>query len=141
VNNIVPTNGNLEEIKIINHPTLTYRLQSNKNRITKKIDSLEAMEQFVYKVLHTNRYKYEIYNWNYGVELEGLFGKPNTYAKAELPRRVKEALITDERVLDVYDFRFTKTNSKTEIHMNFTVKTIYGNVNTVPFTFINEPHS
>lgn len=39
------------------------------------MDGMEAVKQAVYKILQTERYKYVIYDWNYGVELEDLLEK------------------------------------------------------------------
>lgn len=75
----------------------------------------------------TKRYEYEIYDWNYGVELDDLIGKPKEFVKAELPRRIEEALIVDDRVDEVVDFVFTEID-KTALAVKFVVKTNVGDV-------------
>ena len=130
-NNVTLANG----IKTVTHPTHTYKLNFKNNRISRYADGLEAMEQFVYKALRTERYQHEIYDWNYGVELDNLFGKPTVYVKAELARRISEALLADDRVTSVDSFSFpepaggTGANKRTTICVNFTVHTIFGDVN------------
>lgn len=126
---MIPRRTNASEIKMKKHPTNTYRLQHKESRITKHVDGLEAMEQCIYKILNTERYKYVIYNWNYGIELEDLYGKPTTYVKAELPRRITEALTVDDRITDVNGFVYNSTDSKNIVSVTFTVKTIYGDLN------------
>ncbi len=89
----------------------------------------EAVSQAVYKILNSERYKYPIYTYNYGVEVTGLIGQPLSYVCAELPRRITEALLQDERVLDVVDFRFEQAE-KGCVAVSFTVHTVYGDITT-----------
>jgi hypothetical protein len=128
---MIPANGNVREIKVISHPTNTYNLNTDKNRIRSNVDGLKAMEQYVFKVVNTERYKYLIYNWTYGIELQDLFGKPIPFVKAELIRRITEALISDDRVLSVGNFIFKDTDSKNTIAVAFTVETVYGDVTSI----------
>lgn len=112
-------------IKIVVQPSLSYKIKSEKERIEKNIDGIEAVKQSIYKVLMTERYKYLIYNWNYGIELEDLFGKPKSTAVMELPERIKDALKPDDRIKEVYDFEFNDID-KTTLAVKFKVKTIFG---------------
>ena len=90
------------------HPNRTYKVELDKNRIKGYTDELQAVAQAVYFILGTERYQYVIYSWDYGVELLDLFGKPMPYVISELPRRIKEALTTDNRIMDVTGFTFEK---------------------------------
>ena len=90
-------------------------------------DDLEAVKQAIYKIINTERYKFLIYSWNYGIELEDLFGKPIPYVLPEIPRRIKEALTQDDRIKDVLGFDLTY-NRKGDVLAKFTVVTIYGNL-------------
>ncbi len=93
-------------------------------------DELEAMKQVVYKILRTERYKYLIYSWDYGVELEDLFGMPVDYVCPEIERRVKEALLQDGRVVSVYNFVFDKSK-KGVVAVSFVCETIYGDIDII----------
>lgn len=84
----------------------TYRMDLNEERIVGYTDQLEAVRQMVYCILNTERYENLIYSWNYGMELKDLYGRPIPYIKSELKRRIKEALIQDDRILDVNSFDF-----------------------------------
>jgi hypothetical protein len=116
------------------HPSRTYKaveLDSEsdshdlyRTRIKGYADSLESLEQAIYLILGTERYKFPIYSWDYGVELNDLFGKPIPYVMSELPRRIKEALMVDDRISDVKDFEFEKT--KNQLHVTFSVISDYG---------------
>ena len=116
------------EINEITYPTKTYKIDLASNRIDGDVDDLEAVKQAVYLILSSERYKHIIYSWDYGVELLDLFGKPMPYVIAELPRRIKEALLQDDRILDVVDFQFTKQGKR--LNTTFTVVTDSGNIPT-----------
>ena len=90
------------------------------------VDGIEALIQTMFIILSTERYKFPIYSFDFGVELVDLFGKPIPFAMAELPRRVTEALTQDNRIYGCTDFYFEP--NRTTLFMRFTVKTIYGNV-------------
>ena len=94
-------------------------------RIKGYTDERKAMEQAIYKILLTERYQYLIYSWNYGIELKDLFGKPIPYCCVELERRIREALLQDERITKVYDFEFENPEFET-IFVKFKADTIYG---------------
>lgn len=115
----------LTEIVEAEYPNRTYKITSDKQRISGYVDELEALKQAIYLILNTERYKFPIYSWDYGVELIDLFGKPIPYVKSEIKRRVGEALIQDNRVERCSDFEF-QTLDKRKLHVTFTVHTIYG---------------
>lgn len=110
------------------YPTETYKVVIDKNRINGYTDDLDAVIQTIYLILSTERYQYLIYSWDYGVELLDLIGKPISYVIAELPRRIKEALTTDDRIDDVVDFEFERKGK--QLYTKFTVVTNLGNIPT-----------
>lgn len=123
------TKNNINQnITVESSPTKTYKMKLFGDRIHGKTDEQEAMKQAIYKILNTERYNYPIYSWNYGIELKDLFGKPKSFCKSEIKRRVKEALLQDERILEVSAFSF-EDKKRRELAVTFTVKTIYGEIN------------
>lgn len=114
-------------IVVEKQPSLSYKMKLEKERIERTVEGLEAVKQMIYKTLMTDRYKYEIYDWNYGIELDDLIGQPKEFVKAELPRRIEDALIVDDRVEEVTDFVFSNAD-KTTLAVKFTVKTNIGSV-------------
>ena len=72
---MIPVYGNTD-IKFETQPSLNYEMHLEDETIYDKCDKLDAMKQVIYKILNTERYRYYIYSWNYGIELEELFGKP-----------------------------------------------------------------
>lgn len=125
---MIPENdGLIPDFEITEQPSYTYKINMDKNIIKGNIDyNLEAVKQAVYKILTTERYKYEIYSWNYGVELNELIGQPIPYVYAEIERRITEALTADDRIESVSDFNFEEKDGA--VLTTFTVNSIYGNV-------------
>lgn len=113
------------EFTVERQPSLNYKMALYDNFIAGKWDNLEAMKQVVYKILMTERYQYLIYSWNYGVELEDLFGMPVSYVVVELENRIKEALTQDDRIEDVFNFEFD-ISKRHVVSAYFTVETIFG---------------
>ena len=56
-------------------PSRTYRADFAAGRIDGFTDGREAMEQAIYQILHTERFAWPIYSWNYGAELGRLTGR------------------------------------------------------------------
>lgn len=107
-------------------PSKSYRMLIEDERIIGNIDQLDAVAQACYKILNTERYVHVIYSWNYGIELKELFGKPIPYVFSELPRRIREALMNDDRVESVTDFDLS--HNRGDVLAKFKVNTIYGSI-------------
>lgn len=105
-------------------PTLTYRVQREKEIVSGTLEELEAMKQAVFKILFTERYQYEIYNWEYGMELNDLFGRAKSYVIPEIKKRIEDALLADDRIKAVTDFQFE--GEKSSLEVKFKVHTIFG---------------
>ncbi len=116
-----------QEFEIIEQPTHTYKMNIDDNSVRGYADGIEAMKQAIYKILLTERYKYIMYSWNYGIETVDLFGEPISYVCPELKRRIAEALLCDKRIESVDNFEFD-TTKKGIVSVSFTVHTIFGNV-------------
>lgn len=117
---------NTEEFE--SYPDKTYRLDFVNKRIIGKIDGKEAVLQFIRKVLSTDKYAYEIYDWYYGNEILSLVGMPYDYIVTECSRIVNEALTVDDRILDVVDFEYERVSMDT-LKMSCVVRTIFGDIN------------
>lgn len=112
----------LEEEK---EPTLTYLVRLDNADIFGKTDEIEAMKQAIYKIISTERYQHEIYSWDYGIELNDLFGKPKSYIRSEIVRRFEEALLQDDRVTALKDISVTFEKRGT-VSIFFTAETTVG---------------
>lgn len=102
----------------------TFRLNEKNKKIEGAIDGLDAVRQAVYFILSTPRYTLEILSWDYGVELEDLYGKERGYTEGDLERRITEALMEDDRIKGLEDFKIKFEKEIAEI--SFTVMTDFG---------------
>lgn len=115
-------------------PNKTYKMRIADEQVLGAIeDKLTAVQQAAYKILNTERYKHVIYSWNYGVELQDLFGKPIPYVLSEIPRRITEALVQDDRINDVTDFdiSYVRANAqgrRGDVLAKFKIQSIYGEI-------------
>lgn len=112
------------QIEVKEMPSLNYKMDLV-DRVYGLTDMLEAMKQVCFKILMTERYQYLIYSWDYGIELDDLFGQPMYYVIPELQRRVEEALLADDRIDSVDNFEFD-TSKRHELVCSFTVHTKFG---------------
>lgn len=126
---MIPTTNKIltTNLTMVVQPSKQHRMDLNQNRITQTVDGLEAVKQTIYKILNTERYKYLIYSWNYGIELMDLYGQPPLFVCSELERRVKEALLQDDRITSVDGFEFD-IEKKGVVSAEFTVHTLYGDL-------------
>lgn len=123
------TLGNDDNIEEITQQTRTYKLDFESGRVLGFCDEIEALKQAIRLILSTERYEYLIYSWNYGSELKGVIGiDDKEIAESEFKRRVKEALMQDERINNVDNFTFSY--DKDSVLVGFTVFSIYGELKT-----------
>lgn len=105
------------------HPSKTYRIDGN--RIRGMIDGLDAVKQAVELILSTERFEYEIYSTDYGMETRDLIGKSREYVQGDLQRRISEALAEDDRVTGISDFDISFSGESATA--TFTVNSEFGN--------------
>lgn len=106
----------------------TFRLSGETQTITGMLDGIEALKQAVFLILNTERYEWLIHSWNYGFERKGLMGQPVSFVLPEIERRVREALLQDDRITDVRDFTFDIQKKK--VLASFAVVSIFGSLST-----------
>lgn len=126
---MIPVKSNMfnSDFEIETRPSFTYKIKNEKDKIEDYINGIESIKQAVYKILMTDRYAYEIYDFNYGVEINDLIGKSRELVKAEIPNRIKDALSSDDRIRDVYNFVFTDSPiDKNSLEVKFNVRSIFG---------------
>lgn len=114
-----------DAFQVETQPSYTHKLNTNTQRVVGHVDGLEAYKQAVHKILNTERYEHLIYSWDYGVELKELFGQHIAYVVPELERRIREALMQDDRTVSVDNFQFD-TSKFGEVAVTFKATSIYG---------------
>ena len=119
---------NIPTVSYVIQPSLTYGVTEDGIRVIGTVDGIEALKQSVHFILHTDQNAYPIYSDRYGVDLKSLIGAPIGYALPELERRVRDGLLTDDRIIDVTDIK-TKNNGAGELVATFNVRTVYGDFN------------
>ncbi len=116
-----------QDFEFFIQPTKTYRLNFDGTPSKGMLNGIEAMKQAVYLILNCERFQYEIFSWDYGIELTDLIGEQNNgFLRSQLKNAITEALLQDDRVTEVTDFHFSK--EKQSLRVSFTAITTEGNV-------------
>lgn len=92
----------------------------------KVVEGIEALKVWIQKTIRTARYRFPIYTFQYGCELEEIIGKdiPRAVLESEVRRVIREALIYDDRIADVRDFKLER--GRDWLIVEFTVITALG---------------
>lgn len=123
----LPEVGYEDDIEIVGEPSKTWIIDRNTNQVKGIGDGLPAMRQLVDVLLNTERYHWQIYTDNFGIETEDLPGNDQAFIEAELPRRIEDAMSVDERIESVTDFTFTQKETGSLL-CTFNVNTVFGTV-------------
>lgn len=119
-------NGIEREIK---RPSKTYKIDFNAGRIVGMTDGIEALKQSIRKALITPRFMCLVYDSQYGSEIKQTISAEDAseaFIQAEIPWMLKDALLVDERILDVYHITYDFSGDKDAVSISFFVDTIYG---------------
>lgn len=99
----------------------TYRIDVETSRLTgETISGIEAIRQFVYMTLRTERYAHPIYSHDIGTEIQELLTDTEAtdeYKEMEIPRSLEEALIVDERIDHIEEIEVTKENDSFHVKL------------------------
>ncbi|MCA1294574.1 DUF2634 domain-containing protein [Paenibacillus sp. alder61] len=115
------------EVKPAPLPSRTYMLDLESGQIKERlIDGQEAIRQSIQKAVLTARYRYLIYNSQYGCEIETLLGQDISpqLLHSEITRVITEAIKEDDRIQAVEQFRIERASDK--LFVTFTVITAEG---------------
>lgn len=93
------------------------------------VEGKEAVLVWAWNALHTPRFRYEIFTWAYGNEVEGLIGQPFTdeLKRAEATRYIRECLMINPYITDVGNISVSFENGG--LTAECTISTVYGEVN------------
>lgn len=122
---------NKREESLLTTPTLhkEYDFDFATGQLTgKTLEGKEALKVWIYKTLLTKRYRYLIYSWDYGQDLEEIIGQD--YEKglivSEVERRIKDCLLINDKIKSCTNFNIQLSND--QLNVEFKVNTIYGEV-------------
>lgn len=107
------------------YPLKTYQI--NGDRISGYIDDEKAIIQAVRKIIQTERTKYLIYDWDYGIELMDLYGKNPDYIIADLKTRFEEAFLQNPHIMAIKDF-YCELQDDESIAVQIILETAYGEI-------------
>ena len=93
------------------------------------VEGMSALKGWIYFALRIARYRYPIYSWKYGSELETLIGKSfddEDYLLSETKRFIEDALLINPHIKSVEDVVVNKQEEK--LNISCTVNTKYGDI-------------
>lgn len=121
---MIPIGGAIQDAEEVQETSRTYAIDFTEGKATGFVDGLDAIKQAVYKILQTDRFAFLIYDANYGSEVEGLQGRSEGYVRSEIDRRIREALLEDDRISAIEDMNIVINGD--EALVTFRVVSTYG---------------
>lgn len=104
-----------------------YEIDFKTGQMTGRIvEGIDAIRVWIWSCLHTQRFRYPIYSWNYGADLEQYIGKALTdeYLETELESEIEDALKVNSYITGIENYSFERTGAKA--HITFSVRTKLG---------------
>lgn len=111
-------------------PPAEYGINYETGQLTGEIVyGLEAVKVWIWLVLHSERFRYPIFSWQYGAELERYVGRgySQEYLNDAVKNAVKDCLKVNPHIKRIEDFSCKMENDRLKIE--FTVRTDYGEAN------------
>ncbi len=93
-----------------------------------KISGLDSLCQAIRIMLEVPRYRYPIYSWQFGSELETLIGSGFDEVEQNAPAMIRDALLRDDRIDSVDGFSVVRSDQRDAVDIAFTVHSRLGNV-------------
>lgn len=112
------------DIVIASQPSKTWIINKAQNQVSGMDSGLESVRQAVEIALNVERYRWTIYDTDFGSELEGLIGEDEAYIMSEISRIVTDALSVDSRVVSIDNWSFQRNG--TDMTVSFSVHTVFG---------------
>lgn len=106
-----------------------YGIDFNTGQLTGKIvEGIEAIKVWVWLCLRTQRFRYPIYSWSYGADMEQYIGQGLTveYLETDLKDEIEEALRVNEYITGIEDYNCAQVGST--VRIQFTVQTTLGSL-------------
>ena len=110
-------------VEKINYSNRSYDLRPEK--IQGFVEEIEALKQSIAKRLSTQKFDYPVYSFNYGVDWRSLLGQSPEYYRPEAKRMIEEALLQDDRIIELSNFQFEFGFISCRI--SFDVQSVFGN--------------
>ncbi len=120
------TPQNIYEVTFVTQPSLTWNIDKNSNQITGQVDGADAVRQAVEIIMNVERFRWQIYEPYSGVETVDLLGNDPGYISSEFQRRVRDALMVDDRITGISNYS-SQVNGN-NLMVSFMVNTVFGDV-------------
>lgn len=114
-------------IPVQSQPTLTWLVDPDGTSIAGTAEGAAVMQQAIEIILNVQRFRWQIYTANFGMDYRGLIGSSPGVAASNLLRRLQEAFSVDDRIMGIKNFTYTVDGDV--MTASFTVQTVYGNIN------------
>ena len=91
------------------------------------VEGIDAIKVWIWNCLHTQRFRYPLYSWDYGADLEQYIGQTVTeeFLNADCEDEIREALQVNPYITGIEDFQATFENG--HLSLSFTAVTKFGN--------------
>ena len=123
----LPQGGTLPAtVQVSTQPGRTWYIDKGTQRIQGECDGYTAVKQAVEIILNVQRFRWQIFTPYSGMDWRDLIGNDPGYVAAEVQRRIREALLMDDRVRDIRDYTYTIRDDT--LTASLTVVTIYGDI-------------
>lgn len=124
----VPEKEQTEELPLYKEVAwdFKYNVPKLKNGEYEIVTENEAIKTWAYKALKTERFRYKIYSWNFGSEIDSLIGQSYTpnLTKAECIRYIEECLLINPYIKSVSEVEVSFSEGRLDVAG--TLETIYG---------------
>ena len=115
-------------VSFVSQPSRTWYINKETNRIQGECDGWYSVRQAVEVILNVERFRWQIYSPNTGMQWDGLIGQDPGYVAAEIQRRMLDALTMDDRIRGISNFEYSVSGSS--MTCSVTVNTVYGETQT-----------
>lgn len=112
-------------VEFTTYPIQEWVLDPESKMLGDNVQSLDAIAQDVKFALSTERNMYPIMGSNFGVTLEDLIGQDAAYVKAQVKRRIQDALSIDDRIISISEFKFSQKEPDS-LSVSFIVSSVLG---------------
>lgn len=108
------------------YPTKTFYIDPESHHISGYTDGLQAMTQAVEIIVNIERFFWQIYSPNFGMQWRGLIGNNPDFVGAEMKKRLDNAFSVDTRIYGTSNYNYSVNGDV--LTATFTVNTVYGDV-------------
>lgn len=124
----------LSEIEAVEAPDTTlqipyeYGMDFETGQLTGlRVSGLEAVKVWIWNALHTQRFRYAIYSWDYGADIEQYIGFSfsQEYINTDCRDEIEETLLINPYIESISDFEAQYYQEG--LYISFTVNTVFGN--------------